>query len=60
MCLSNFEYAGRLTEMVLLGNVALRVGQKIEWDAAKLQAKNCPAAAQYIHREYRKGWHVQA
>ena len=32
--LSNFDYAGRLTETVLLGVVALKVGGKIEWDAA--------------------------
>jgi len=59
MCLSNFDYAARLTEFVLLGNVALRVGQKIEWDAKKLKAKNCPAADRFIHREYRKGWKLE-
>ena len=59
-CLSNFDYAGRLTEFVLLGNVALRVGKKIEWDAKKLRAKNCPEADQYIRREYRKGWELKA
>ena len=59
-CLSNFDYAGRLTEFVLLGNVALRVGKKIEWDAKKLRAKNCPEADQYIRREYRKGWDLKA
>jgi len=53
---SNFQYAAALTEMVLLGNVALRVGKKIEWDAANMKAKNCPEADQYIRREYRKGW----
>ena len=58
--MSNFDYAGRLTEFVLLGNVALRVGKKIEWDAKKLRAKNCPEADQYIRREYRKGWELKA
>ncbi len=53
---SNFQYAAALTEMVLLGNVALRVGKKIEWDAANMKAKNCPEADQYLRREYRKGW----
>ena len=53
---SNFDYAGPLTEMVLLGNVALRVGHKIEWDAKNLQVTNAPTAAQFIRREYRKGW----
>jgi len=54
--MSNFGYAGSLTEAVLLGNVALRVGKKIEWDAQNLQVRNAPEAAQYIRRQYRKGW----
>jgi predicted dehydrogenase len=58
MCLSNFEYAVPLTEFVLLGNVALRVGRKIEWDAKKLKAKNCPEADAFIRRAYRKGWEI--
>jgi len=52
----NFDYAGALTEAVLLGNVAFRTGKKLEWDAAKLKATNCPEADQYIRREYRQGW----
>jgi hypothetical protein len=53
---SNFGYAGPLTEAVLLGNVALRVGKKIEWDGADLKVRNAPEAARFIRREYRKGW----
>jgi predicted dehydrogenase len=49
-------YGGPLTEMVLLGNVAFRVGRKIEWDAENLKAKNCPEADAFLRREYRKGW----
>lgn len=56
VALSNFEYAGTLTEAILLGNVAMRVGKKIEWDGPGMQATNCPEAAQYIKPEYRKGW----
>jgi hypothetical protein len=52
----SFDYAGTLTETVLLGNVAYRVGKKLQWDAEKLKATNCPEADQYIQREYRKGW----
>src|SRR6266542_1904334 len=59
MCLSNFDYSGRLAETVLLGNVALRVGRKFEWDGKELRARNCPEAAQYIRREYRKGWKLE-
>ena len=53
---SNFNYAGPLTEMVLLGNLALRVGKKIEWDGRNLKARNAPEADRYIRREYRGGW----
>jgi predicted dehydrogenase len=54
--MSNFDYAARLTDFVLLGNVAIRVGKRIEWDAEAMKATNCPEADQYIRREYRKGW----
>jgi predicted dehydrogenase len=54
--LCNFDYAGNLTEAVLLGTVAYRTGQKIEWDATNLKIKNSPAAQQLVHKEYRKGW----
>ena len=55
--MSNFvDYAGKFTEMVLLGNVAMRAGKPINWDAAKLRARDLPAADQYIHRQARKGW----
>ena len=54
--MSNFDHAGPFTEFVLLGNVAMRVGKKFEWDAENLKAKNCPEADQFIRREYRKGW----
>ncbi len=52
----NFEYSGWLTEANHLGNVAYRVGKKIEWDAVNLRSPNAPEADQYIKREYRKGW----
>jgi predicted dehydrogenase len=54
--LSNFGYASVLTESLLLGNVALRVGKKFEWDAKNMQAKGCPEAAPLIHPEFRRGW----
>ena len=52
----NFDYSGELIENNLLGNVAYRVGQKLEWDAKALKAVGCPEADKYIRREYRKGW----
>ena len=54
--LSNFGYAARLTESLLLCNVALRTGSRIEWDVAKMRATNCPEADRFIHPKFRKGW----
>jgi predicted dehydrogenase len=51
-----FAYSGWLTEANHLGNVAYRAGKKLEWDAARLYARNAPEAEPFIHREYRKGW----
>lgn len=53
---ADFEYSGLLTEANHLGNVAYRVGKKIEWDHANLRCPNAPEASQYIRRQYRKGW----
>jgi predicted dehydrogenase len=53
---SNFAQAGPFTEFVLLGNLAMKLGKKFEWDSANLKAKNCPEADHWIKREYRKGW----
>lgn len=58
LALANFGNAGRLTETVLLGNVALRAGKKIDWDAEKMKITNDLAANQYITREYRKGFEI--
>lgn len=53
---SNFDIAAYLTEIILLGCVALRTGKKLEWDGPGMKAKNAPEAAQYVRREYREGW----
>jgi len=52
----HFGYSGPLTETALLGNVAYRVGKKLEWDAQALRAKNCPEADALIQHHYRPGW----
>lgn len=56
--MSNFGYAGRLTETILVGNLAVRAGegQRIEWDAKNLVSTNLPDLNQYVQREYREGW----
>jgi hypothetical protein len=56
--LANFDYAGWLTEANHLGNVAFRVGRKLEWDAEAMRATNAPDAEQYLRRERRKGWEL--
>jgi len=54
---ANFhKHAGPLTEMVLIGNMAIRTGKKVEWDAKNMKSTNVPEANQYVRREYRKGW----
>jgi len=53
---SNFDYAGPLTELVLLGNVALRTRKKIYWDGPNMKATNAPAADKYIKPTFREGW----
>lgn len=56
----NFDYSGALTEAVLLGNVSYRTGKSLNWDAETLKATNCPEADQYIRKQYRAGWEVEA
>jgi hypothetical protein len=55
---SNFDIAAYLTEIILLGCVALRVGKKLEWDGPNMRATNAPEADQFIKRTYRKGWEL--
>jgi len=55
---SNFpDYAGPLTETVLLGNLAVYAsGKKIEWDAENLTATNAPEVAKIVKPDYREGY----
>ncbi|MEZ6033514.1 MAG: hypothetical protein R3C17_10500 [Planctomycetaceae bacterium] len=62
---SNFDWAGPMTETILLGNVALRsqlredlTKTRLEWDAAKLAFTNHSEANRFLRREYRNGWEV--
>jgi predicted dehydrogenase len=55
--MANFiDYAVGLTEMVLLGNVAMRAQHRIEYDIQNMKIPNHPKAEQYLSRDYRKGW----
>ena len=54
---SNFvDHAGLLTEVCMLGNVALRAQKKLIWDGPSLKITNDQQANRYLHREYRAGW----
>jgi predicted dehydrogenase len=53
----NFTYSGRLTETVLLGNVAYRSGKPIRWDGAAFTTGDTQAD-QFLKREYRSGWSI--
>jgi predicted dehydrogenase len=60
---SNFEFAGPLTEVVLLGNIALRTSlrqdlafRKLLWNGAEFKFTNCPEANGFLRRDYRQGW----
>ena len=53
---THFGYSGPLAETVLLGTVAYRAGQKLEWDAENLKVTNCPEAERLIRRANRQGW----
>jgi predicted dehydrogenase len=50
-----FEYAAQLTEVMLLGVVALRAGKKIEYDGKNMRVTNNPAANEFLQREPRAG-----
>ena len=59
MCYSRFDIAAYLTEIILLGDIALRVGQKLEWDGPGMKATNAPEADQYLNgKPYRAGWEL--
>src|SRR5262249_6745406 len=54
---SNFpDYAGPLTETVLLGNLAVYAGKKVEWDARQMKAKNAAEVEGLIKPAYRNGY----
>jgi hypothetical protein len=70
---SPFEYAGPLTETILMGNLALRSWnlkgpdgkgypgrKKLLWDAKNMKITNFDEANQFVKREYREGWSLGA
>lgn len=55
---SNFEYSTKLTEAVVLGNVALRARRRLEWDAAAMKVTNVASANAFVSKQYRPGFGV--
>ncbi len=57
---ANFDYSARLTEVALLGCLAIKagVGKKVEWDAANMKCTNLPEVNEFLKRDYRKGWEI--
>ena len=53
---ANFDFAGMVTEVVLLGNVALRTGRKLDWNGTNMRIINVTEANDHLRREYRQGW----
>jgi hypothetical protein len=56
--MSNFDYAGPLNEAVLLGNVAIRTGKKLTWDAENMKVSSLPEANRFLKEDYRAGWNL--
>ena len=54
----NFEFSGMVTETLLLGNVATRSAQKLNWDRANMKVVNADALEKYVRPERRKGWEL--
>jgi len=55
----HFGYAGPFTEAYQLGNIALRMGHRIEWDPLAFRITNCREANRFLTREYRRGWDLR-
>lgn len=57
---ADFNYSGPLTEMVLLGCLAIKagVGKLVQWDSQALRCSNLPELNTLVKREYRKGWEL--
>jgi predicted dehydrogenase len=54
---SNFDYSGPLSEMVLMGNLAVRFPNRmLLWDGEGMKVTNDAEANAYVRREYREGW----
>jgi hypothetical protein len=54
----DYQNCQTVAEMINLGNLALRMGQRLEWDNENLVVTNLPGANEYVSRKYREGWEL--
>src|SRR5215472_16381694 len=54
----NFEFSGMVTESLQLGNLAVRAGQRLQWDRRNLKVLNSEAAQKLVAPERRRGWEL--
>lgn len=52
----DIEIGHKSTATCLIGNIALRTGQRLEWDAEKEQFRNSTEANKMLRRDYRRPW----
>ena len=55
---SGFWYSGPFTEALLVGNLAVRLQRRVEWDSETMRSPNCPEADNLITKFYRAGWEI--
>jgi predicted dehydrogenase len=55
---AGFWYSGPFTEALLVGNLAVRLGRRVEWDTKTMRCPNAPEADNYVTKFYRVGWSV--
>jgi predicted dehydrogenase len=55
---AGFFYSGPFTEALLVGNLATRSQQRIQWDSTNMRAVNAPAAEPLIRKKYRQGFDI--
>ena len=55
---SNFDFAAAVTEVALLGSIALRHGKKLQWDGQNMRISRRARGRQVPARRVRKGWEV--
>jgi predicted dehydrogenase len=54
----NFEFSGVVTETLLLGNVAIRCGEKLTWDRASMKVTNSDEAQKFVRPDRRSDWEL--